>query len=524
MLSLLQFGQNQKWLILICCLLSAVICGFALFHGKLQKRGREAILLAYGLYLLWLSLGVLWACSGKLFLREFSKQLFALPLVLFIFLLLPRRESAVRRLLFFLSAVGAVYAFFSIDVASAGLTKGLLYLIPNFEYAITGFESGTRLTSVFRNGNISAGLLAICIFMSLYLIESAENRRERIFATVFIALQANTFLLNFSLGATAFFMLSVIVYLIFAGKQRAGVLLRMLEIAIPTVITVFLSFRFFEALDGRAALPVFAAIVNAAVIVLLELKVYPRMVQALDRRKKAVTILFVAVLLIICVYGAAGIIMRGELELPNKGEIRRSCYPTGGEYTVSIDADGEFRLRIVSQDERETIMHTETQLYSGTESTVSITVPEDSLVVYLTFSSKKGATLHSVTLTGPETISLHLGYPLLPGFIANRLQGLKANENAIQRAAFFRDGMKVFRDRPILGGGLGSFETLLFGYQNFYYETKYVHNHYIQVMLDSGVIGIILYLSLLVLMAISLWVWRKKEGPFSRLYPALCAA
>ena len=523
MLTMLEFIQNQKWLVLLCTLSAFVIAGIAV----LRKAGQEPprlFYLVYGLYLFWLGLGILWACSGKFILREYSKQLLVLPLMLYVFFLLPRKESAIRRLLFLMSAMGAFFALLSVDIASARLSAGLLSLLPGFGSEFTGFESGTRLTSVFSNGNISAGLLALCIFLSLYLLESAENRRQRIFAAVFASLQAVTFLLNFSLGASAFFLVSVVVYLVFAGETRSSVFLRMLEIALPAIIAVFISFRFFEVTDGRRVIPLAAAVLSAAAAAALELAVFPKLSERISSRKKLAACVFAAVAAVLVVYAALGLLFSGEAELGKRQSLRRSCYPEAGEYSLVLNAEGTVNVRIVSQNEREVVMHTETVLYSGAAEEAVISVPEDSKVVYLTFTTADHAVLREADLRGPETVSIHLGYPLLPGFISNRLQGLRANENAIQRLAFFRDGMKVFRDHPILGAGLGCFETLLFGYQDFYYETKYVHNHYIQVLLDSGIVGLILYLALLALSAAALWRGRKQDSPNRRLHPALCAA
>ena len=523
MLNLMQFIQNQKWLVLICCILSVLLAGFPLFSRKVQTESRVFFILYAG-YLLWLSLGVIWAVSGKFFLREFSKHLVALPLVLFIFFILPRRESAVRKLLFVFSALGALYAFFSIDNASIGLFHRLLYRIPGFTGVESGYESGTRLIGIFGNANISAGLLAISIFLSLYLLESAETRRQRVFAAIFAAMQADTFVLNFSLGATGFFLISVIVYLCFAGNRRSSVFLRMLEIAVPALLAAFLSFRFFEVNDGRAAIPVIAAVLCAAAAVLLELTIYPRLESTFYQRRRLAGGLLIAVLLLICAYGIAGGLIGGTAVLTKGQTLRRSCYLSAGDYELLVSNDGELNVQVISQDEEEVIMHTRTILYNGSAAEAAFTVPEDSRVVYLTFSTPSQATVREAVLDGAKSVSLHLAYPLLPGFVANRLQGLFANENAIQRTAFFRDGMKVFRDHPIIGAGLGSFETLLFGYQDFYYQTKYVHNHYIQVLLDSGIIGIILYLSVLVSVGAALWRGRRKDGDFRALHPALCAA
>ncbi len=520
-LTLMQFMENQKWLVLACCILSVLLTGFALF-GRKKLKVPPLFWALYGVHLLWLALGILWVCSGKLFLREFSKQLFVLPLTVYIVFLMPRKEAAIKKLLFLMSAIGAVFAIVSIDNASSGLTSGLLQLIPGMKATSTGFEEGTRLTGIFGNANISAGMLAICIFFSLYLLESAENRRERIFAAVFAALQAETFLLNFSLGATGFFLICAVVYLICAGQRRGSVLIRMLEIVLPVLISVIISYRYFGS--GHSAVPLVAAVLCAVVTALLELAVYPRLSRVVENRKGLAAGLITAVLILICVYGVAGFLLRGSAKLEAGESLRRSCYPAPGSYTLSVSSEGGVNVKIISQDNEQVIMHTQTSLYSGPADGAEFDVPEEAKVVYLTFTSAKGTVLTSAELTGEETISLHLDYPLLPSFISNRLQGLAANENAIQRAAFFKDGIKVFRDHSILGTGLGGFETLLFGYQEFYYETKYVHNHYIQTMLDSGIIGLLLYLAMLVVTIAALWRGRGKDAPYRNLHPALVAS
>lgn len=84
-------------------------------------------------------------------------------------------------------------------------------------------------------------------------------------------------------------------------------------------------------------------------------------------------------------------------------------------------------------------MHTSTELYRGEASGAQFAVPEDSLVVYFNFSAPETVRVESVTYQNEEASgSVPLGYRLLPGFIANRLQGLFANENAIQRVVFSR--------------------------------------------------------------------------------------
>ena len=59
-----------------------------------------------------------------------------------------------------------------------------------------------------------------------------------------------------------------------------------------------------------------------------------------------------------------------------------------------------------------------------------------------------GANLESLSLSSREKV--RLGYLLLPEFAANRIQGLWANQNAIQRVEFWRDGLKIYQESPII--------------------------------------------------------------------------
>ena len=170
-------------------------------------------------------------------------------------------------------------------------------------------------------------------------------------------------------------------------------------------------------------------------------------------------------------------------------------------------------------------MHTSTVLYNGDADGAAFTVPEDSLVVYFNFTAPQGGTIEAVTYQGDAgSGALKLGYKLLPGFMANRLQGLFANQNAIQRTVFFEDGIKLFLRSPVIGLGMGAFENGIVSVQSFYYETKYAHNHYIQALAETGVIGLILFVGVLVTAAVAIWKERRKGEEGHPLAPALGAA
>ena len=84
---------------------------------------------------------------------------------------------------------------------------------------------------------------------------------------------------------------------------------------------------------------------------------------------------------------------------------------------------------------------------------------------------------------------------------------------------FFEDGLKLFARSPLIGSGMGAFENGVRGVQSFRYDTKYAHNHYIQTLAETGLVGLALFLALLAVSAVCLWRGRKRP-----LAPALGAA
>lgn len=486
---------------------------------KPLKNVSTLLLLAY---VVFSGFTIFWAMSGKFFLREYSK-IFAATAV-FLFVVLVRRSSLRfrRHVMTVIAGISSLYAIANVEAATTGLIRALLSGLPSMAGVDFGFESGTRLTGIFGNANSMATVLAFGILFSIALLCSAEGKGERSLFAGMLSINAYAFLLAFSMGALACFVLAVLVYLISAGSGRMAALLRMLEAAVPTLLCAFAAFPFFNREGAALYLPLLFLILDLVLVILLEQKVIPRALTALAGKQKAALLMVIVVILLAAGYIVAGYHLTGAYSF---GEtLERSAYPDPGQHTLSVDAAGDVNVTILSQDRSQTMMHTNTELYSGSASDASFTVPEGSMVCFFTFEAEPGTVLRSASVDGTESIPLK--YTLLPGFAANRLQGLWANENAIQRGVFMEDGWKLFRLSPVIGNGVGAFETGVSSVQSFYYETKYVHNHYIQTMLESGVVGLVCFAGTILTLAAALWKKHRAEmdPEFSFAYPAFWAA
>lgn len=534
-------GTSFLAFLIICLCVNATVKGttvitvlvttFAVLRSrkKLGNRIYLPILALFGVVAMD-GISSLYAAAGKMAVYEFPKILtaFCLALLALCFASGEGKKPG-QQIGSFIAATTAISGVVSIDLISthtiSGFILSLLRLFTNTYESFRFFESGIRINSLFENPNVFAGIMGIGTLLSLGLVTGSETKSERQTNLVFLFINSLSFVLAFSMGASASILPAFLLCLLLEHKERrTGLFLLMLETLLLTMgAATVISATSFQ--NGNAFQPIpMLCVVAGSILLCVTDRFFVGKQESRIPRKLEITlplsILLVGALFLFCL---AAYNTTGGITMEAKDSLRRSIYPAPGEYTLSVSGDEGARVTITSQNRQDTMMHTSTRLYKGSLDGATFTVPEDSLVVYLEISARKDLTLDSVEYFGPESGQVPLDYKLLPSFIANRLQGLWANENAIQRFVFFSDGLKLFARSPLIGHGVGAFENSLRSVQSFQYDTKYVHNHYIQVMLETGVIGLILFLLLLGSSAAVILRARRRED-FHPLLPALGGA
>ena len=473
----------------------------------------------------------LYAAAGRFALEEFLKLLIGFCVLLLILAWSRKGRNSGRAAASVLSGGTALASLFSIDMLSTHWLSGPLFaflglLTPDYaEVSKTSVEAGVRMNSLYGNPNIFAGAAGLGVLLALGLVVTAEEKRERCFHIVCLFLNALAFLLVFSMGASGMIALAFLALLLLERKDRkASLLVLMVEtfvLALAGAFPIFLTS--FSGWNGFQPIPLLCAAGGAALLCLLDGALRPKLEGAL-KNVRFFAVLLGGVLVLLAAFAASAMNVTGPADLAAGEGLRRAEYPDTGTYTLNIQADGPVSVTIESQNRQETMMHTSTVLYSGQADGAVFTVPEESLVTYFNFWAEEDLTLREAVFGGDSgSTALKLDYKLLPGFIANRLQGLFANENAIQRVVFFADGMKLFRKSPVIGLGLGTFESASPGVQSFYYETKYTHNHYVETLLTTGVVGLILFVGMLGLCAVAVWKNLRRKEEADALAPALGA-
>lgn len=474
-------------------------------------------------YVFFSMLTLVWAISGKFFLQQYSSIFIAAFFFLLVVLWKRNDRHFVRHVLSVLVCVSTLYALGGLEGAATHNIARLLYFDPS-QISMTN-----RLNGIFHNANIESSFYAIGILFSVALICDGERKTlSRAVWSVTLAINSVAMILSISLGAIASLACGIIAYLIYAGKGRASVLLRLMEGLLPAAFSSFVTVSYFNA-ESKPEFPFILTLFAAMVTALFELKFVGKAVAALERHGRLIRIVLTASVVLMAVYLVAALHISTPYTFGKR--LARGVSLSPGEHTLQMDADSGVTVKIYSRS-REDIMkysESETASYAGEQSDVEVdgmnfTVPKDSVICMLYFDGEEGSTIRSATLDGHKKVMMT--YCLLPAFVAERLQGgLTANNSYVIRSVLWQNGLKLFLLSPIVGNGVGSFESGITRVQDFYFETRFAHQHYIQVLLESGVIGFLLFTGTLVTLLISLLKKRRAdtEDPFFWIYPALFA-
>jgi len=91
--------------------------------------------------------------------------------------------------------------------------------------------------------------------------------------------------------------------------------------------------------------------------------------------------------------------------------------------------------------------------------------------------------------------------PVQAEAIMEELAGLTdfSNNSYTSRADFIRWGLDIVKDYPVNGAGAGGWNALYHQYQDYLFFTTEAHNHFIQVWVEAGTIGLLAFLAIWIL-------------------------
>ena len=436
------------------------------------------------------------------------------------------------------SAVGI--SLLGIDAAAGG---NIVRLVNNFFdrlYLMFGMdipEKGTffalfvggRINSTLQYPNTLAAYLMAAFLVAIGLMLLSDSRVKRIIASCAGFIFFVTFVFTLSRGAYIIlpFMLILFIVVLPKGSRTKGTVYAVVPLiaSIPAIIKILGLIN--SGTEGNTA--VWLWVLSGVVLCLILTLVSEHVISFFERLSWKIYISFIGTIFVIACIGAAFILSQKEpltISFPedsqagNASVMRSVILKPDKEYRLSFDvvrgnkqgSEADYMVYIFSNTEKEIITSRPNMIssISGKATSESVKkdmdfmVPAGSKILYLYFyntTKDTDITFDKCLITDMETgkvKNVTLKYRYIPELIVSRLQDIQINQSSIVRGVFYKDGLKMFGDHWLIGAGGGAWSLLYFSYQSYLYFSTQAHNYFLQLAVETGIIGLLILLFLLV--------------------------
>lgn len=395
------------------------------------------------------------------------------------------------------------------------------------------FGWGERLNGLYQYPNSTASILGGIFLLNILLLMDKKNIYFR--AAYFIS--ASTMMLTFLETRSRGAMLTLIAawtlaFLLSKAKDKLSLIVY--SGASAMIGLIFYS-RIYSAIieKNNFAVLLTTFLVSSAVLgFVIELLV--KQTQRIE--VKNINRIIVGIIVALALAGVAAFTLTTPLELtakqPQRGYEVYQVKPSTN-YKMDLEAEntgaGEANLNVVinSVDRakaRTSLYNNIFAVGSNNINSIEFTTNDSTFFITVDFisqSSEKGLRVNESTIkdgrSGAVIEKLKLNYRFIPNDIAKKINEISLKtESSSERLVFIKDGLKMFGDYFLTGTGAKGWGLLYTKYQSYGYVSNEAHNYYLQTAIESGLLGTISIIGLLVGLVIAgtkLYI-RKHENSY----------
>lgn len=409
---------------------------------------------------------------------------------------------------------------------------GIGALAGTFSYP--GAVMGGRISSSVQYPNTLAALLTAAYFISLTLFLNSDKKWEKYLYSVSSFILFFTFVFTYSRGAWLLFPIVAFIYLIGTVKEnRLEAVENFIVVFIPTLVCM-------QGFSGSGGIKTWLwFIIGCALTALLYF-----ISSYAEGINKKIKLTFAGILAVIIIAGIIiGITVTKPIMLTHTAEEEASWKSVtrevkdikpDTEYILKTDMMSKnpdeqpysWRVAINSKDEEGRSVSifsdtgTETAETETKELIFKTRLDTKDLVIYFqNYHPGTSATFDNIELMekggSSEPIKIRTVYRYIPESLAKRITSISLEEtSASGRFTFYKDAFKIIKDYPIIGAGGGGWASLYFGYQSHLYWSNQVHNYFMQVWIETGILGLLAVISLWIMFSIMVFkLLRLEQSP-----------
>ncbi|MDI3311375.1 MAG: O-antigen ligase family protein [Thermoanaerobacterium sp.] len=416
----------------------------------------------------------------------------------------------------------------SFGVALIGLLSAAGYVNYN------GSWVGGRINSTFQYANTAASFLMAFLFVNFALISYTENRYLKALYGVEAFMQLYAYVFTLSRGAWVMFPFLFLFLIIMMPKgKRVEPFIYLIGVIAASALSIL---KFNSVVNGPKPHHLVMWILVGCILALLFTYIVSFLVEAVNKISLKIGISIVVIVGVLSTV-AGYMVLTTDVPLSLSHGINEQDNSKSVTRFVDVDADRIYVLKydVISKNadnkdwaygitiESRNDLDQPTKIkdvfdketFSG-EKTIEFSTLKDTKRLAITFTNYFKGT--SVTFdkayiypkNDPSAVqNIMLKYKYLPENVASRVQDISlTSHSSSERMQFYKDGFKIFKDYPLFGAGGGAWASLYFKYQSYLYWTTQTHNYFMQVLLDTGLVGaaaMIFFLVTLILSVIKLY-------------------
>ncbi len=402
-----------------------------------------------------------------------------------------------------------------------------------------------RINSTLQYPNALATYVMAVFFIVIGFLTIQKKWWQKALSGILAFILLSTFFLTRSRGALIVGCISVFIFILVNPKgNRLKAFTHVVLISIPSLLLVlfinsFLSadsfsfYAFISLIIGLLASGFFAVIAEPV----------KNLVQKVNGKVYLIIFSVGFILAVTCIIYVMNQSVPIELsnytmeEISHKELTKEFSLKPNKEYIISFNAQVKMEkeqpfayiLQIFTKNKNDILFSNRTLLYNklfmGTEQEehkqITFFVPKDSQLVSIVFINQYSGT--GVILDNAKIIDVESGKLVKKIILKNkynldnafsRFLNKSQLASSISRMIFYRDGIKIFGDRWLLGGGGGAWSYLYRQYQSYNYQSSQAHNYPLQLVIETGIVGILLLLFFVTTVLISYIRYYKKAKCF----------
>ena len=373
----------------------------------------------------------------------------------------------------------------------------------------------TRMSSTIQYANVLAIIFLIAsvfIFKNLFKSIKENNKKKFVFyySSLFFTLLC-LILTQSRVGlllATIYYITHIICLRENKEKAKLIILTILFELIVFTVISfkgIYINKAYIYYIFGTSIL--FSVVI--AHLIYIYFNKESKVIDVINKNKKKI---YIGIVLLLVMYILLGIFLTTPLKITGNSadKVARSVYVHAkdeNKITFNVEnlvSDSRYQINIysVSENNEKELLNTFDYYRSVSGNfEYSFKKNNDFNRIDIEIKCEKGGILvDNFTFNGDKKV---LNYAIIPTDIVNKLKEVFTQSDSIKtRIIYLKDALKIwnlsFKNRIVGVGGEG-FKNLYQTVQRSYYTSTEVHNSFVQILVESGILGFISILAVVII-------------------------